>query len=399
MGETTAQRRARQKAEVDTAIKPYFEMWLDDLRRDGIALIYPMPSVNEPLRVTSAFGNRQVWRAKGGKASTSHQAIDYVPVRSPAGRDVKVNAGMAGRVMYAGTPDDESGVSVIVGGVDGVIYSYAHGEAGSLKVKAGDVVGRNQQLMLMGDTGVTTAKCLHIVERPLPFKADGLPDSKYKDWRWQKSKSTDHQLVQPGIVRAALDAWENTLGHAINFRDFKKTEPSVLWQKDPDKGDQFRGAIVADLTPAYFESMRMQRNELPKGTPMYMALDAVVRMGGLSLSDGDVKLSVDAKVKTRPKAPAKPAAKKEEGWTFAGLAHDAMEEVGEWFSPSPAKAAPPKKPVAKPAAKPAAKKAKDDDWSLSGWASSAADLASDMMGIFSPAPAKAKPAEKPIKHR
>lgn len=352
MSETTQQRRARQKAEVDKAIKPYFEMWLDDLRENGMSRELPMPPVNEELRVSSAFGNRNVGKANGGVASSTHRAIDLTTVVSPKGRDVNVNTATAGRVLYAGTPDDESGISVIIGGANGTLYSYAHGEKGSLKVKAGDTVFRGQPLMRMGDTGVTTAKCLHIAERMLPLHADGLPKSDFEDWSWQKSKGNDHKFVPAREVQKALDGLEDALGHRITFRDMERTEPRTLWKKDPDKGDRVRAAMVADLNPEYFDNLRMARDAMPAG-PMRMALDHAVKASAKPLSDKDVQLPVTAMVKTKPKA----------------------------------------------APQSASKKAKDDDWTFAGVASDMVDLAGDVMGLFGSPPAKASTPKPPAKHR
>lgn len=378
MSETTAQRRARQKAEVDKAIAPHFADWLDDLRENGLDRAYQMPALNEPVRITSTFGRRNIEKAKGGKASNNHQAIDFVPLARPQGRDVNVNSVVAGRVLYAGLPDDESGISVIVGGVDGKIYSYAHLEAGSLHVKAGDTVGRGESLGLMGDTGVTTAKCLHIVERVLKLGkiVDGKHD--FDSWSWGKSKASGNRFVPADAMREALAVLEKELGgRALTFRDMEKTEPHVMWKKDPDLKDQFRGAMVADLLPAHFDHLRSSRDALPKGSPMYLALDAAVRAGARPLSDKDTQIKVAAVVAkpaiaevsspkntgllawacdmtgdrlwgcgTKPvQQAAKPAAKPKDESVFASITTSIGSFVGDWLTPSPAKAA--EKPVPK----------------------------------------------------
>ncbi len=315
MTESKAERLARQKAVVDKAIAPYFTQWITDLRTNGLDRAYPMPPIYEDMMVSSDFGKRSTGKVQGGTATGFHRAIDLVTRVSSQGRDIPIHAVIAGRVLYVGVPSDESGMSVVVGGVDGKIYSYAHLEMDSTNdIKPGDMLDRGDTLGLMGRTGATSGKCVHVVERVLPFAADGNPASTFDTWSWQKSKLSGNAIVPPGEVIRAMDAFKGEHGRSLNFRDLTQTAPHVLWEKDPKKMTAFRGAMTADLNPHSYDGLKMMRDALPKGSPMYMALDATVRAGHKPL-DSDATPS-------KPKAPvalAKALPKKEEESLFASI--------------------------------------------------------------------------------
>lgn len=318
MSETKAQRQAREAAQVDKAIAPHFAAWVNDLRTNGLDRAYPMPPINEEMMISSAFGNRSGGQVQGGVATKTHRAVDLVTKVSSDGRDVPIHAVVAGRVLYVGVPSEESGVSVLVGGVDGKIYSYAHLETGSTKnIKPGQQLDRGETLGLMGRTGATSGKCVHVVERLFKFEADGKPGSTFDDWSWQKSKSTGNSHVPPREVGAAIEAFERDSGHAMKFRDLQQTPPRVLWEKDPKKLTVFRGAMAADINPHMFNSLRTLRDAMPEGSPMHFALDATIRTGNQPLRPSHTPPRAVAALK--PPAPPKAEPKEESSWSLASI--------------------------------------------------------------------------------
>ncbi len=115
--------------------------------RDIKNLLWPLEGCS---RVTSKFGPRN---APTAGASTYHMGID---IGAPMGTEV--HASLAGRVIVS-SYEPSSGNYVVIDHGNGIRTSYCH--ASKLLVKVGDEVKRDQVIMLVGSTGVSTGPHLH----------------------------------------------------------------------------------------------------------------------------------------------------------------------------------------------------------------------------------------------
>ncbi len=115
--------------------------------RDIKNMIWPLETSKT---ITSRFGARS---APTAGASTYHKGID---IGAPTG--TAVHAVLAGTVEYAGY-NSSSGNYIIIDHGNGLRTTYAH--ASKLLVKTGDTVKRDQIIMKVGSTGVSTGPHLH----------------------------------------------------------------------------------------------------------------------------------------------------------------------------------------------------------------------------------------------
>jgi murein DD-endopeptidase MepM/ murein hydrolase activator NlpD len=91
------------------------------------------------------------------------------------GRPEQIPGSVAKDVAY--TLDVSLGNNIVVDIGGGRFAFYAHLQPGSLRVKPGDKVVTGQVLAQVGNSGNTDAPHLHfhIVDGPVPLKANGLP--------------------------------------------------------------------------------------------------------------------------------------------------------------------------------------------------------------------------------
>lgn len=110
-------------------------------------IIWPLKN---NTRITSYFGYRD---APTKDATTYHKGIDI-----SANTGTPVLAAIAGKVVTA-TYSYSSGNYIVIDHGNGVRTIYCH--ASKLLVKEGDEVGRGQEIMKVGSTGVSTGAHLH----------------------------------------------------------------------------------------------------------------------------------------------------------------------------------------------------------------------------------------------
>ena len=101
-----------------------------------------------------------------------HSAVDGAleqngkPVKDVTG-DVSVVATVSGRVLYAGNWDEDSGISVLIGGDDGKIYGYSHLRPGSVALDVGERIAQTGTIGSLGHSGNAekVGDCLHYTVR------------------------------------------------------------------------------------------------------------------------------------------------------------------------------------------------------------------------------------------
>jgi len=133
----------------------------------GQKYLWPVP-MNENV-ITYPFGNRlhPVY-----KKYQMHYGIDIA-----APRGTPIYAAKSGKVTAA-TYHASYGYYVIIDHLDGTSTVYAHGLAGSIKVKKGQEVNQGQQIMSVGTTGVSTGYHLHFEVRYAGTCVDPLDSKK-----------------------------------------------------------------------------------------------------------------------------------------------------------------------------------------------------------------------------
>ncbi len=121
------------------------------------------PGTGDPLAYTSfpTFGQEVLAVAD----ATVVAAVDVYP-------DLRV-----GEAREAVTPQNAGGNHIILDLGEGRYAIYAHLEAGSVQVSAGDTVTRGQQIAAAGSSGTTGGPHLHfqVSDRPSVVDSEGLP--------------------------------------------------------------------------------------------------------------------------------------------------------------------------------------------------------------------------------
>lgn len=265
---SNAEQTQRMNA-VQRQISEQMGPWLDYLATHGIDRSYPVSPINEATRVSSGFGRRNVRGHGDGMPppTRKHEAIDMVPA-SGRTEDVDVVAVVSGRVLYVGTPDAASGFSIVIGGDNGKIYSYAHLENGSADVRVGQRVGRMQPIATMGDTGTVTSACVHVVERQIPFDYAEGKAGDFDKWSWRNRSGTLGDRIAPAAVREALtDFRRDHDGRTVNFLDFERVPPRLRWEEDPKKHTIIPANTERDRDPHAHEMRRRAQAARPAVPP------------------------------------------------------------------------------------------------------------------------------------
>lgn len=126
-------------------------------------------------RMTCPFGKLRTYtNSKGQVREDKHNGIDLTGNPSVDGGYDTIIAYAGGKVVTAAFSDD-AGYMVKIDHGSGVYTRYMHMKAGSLKVKAGQVVQKGQVLGYMGATGNVTGRHLHFDVTINGTKVDPLP--------------------------------------------------------------------------------------------------------------------------------------------------------------------------------------------------------------------------------
>ncbi len=133
---------------------------IDFLQLDQQGRLFVGPG--KELKSYPAFG-AEVLAAAGGTVVSAHD-----------GRPEQIPGAVAKDVA---TLHVAGGNNIVVDIGGGRFAFYAHLQPGSLRVKPGDKVVTGQVLALLGNSGNTDAPHLHfhVMDGPLPLKANGLP--------------------------------------------------------------------------------------------------------------------------------------------------------------------------------------------------------------------------------
>lgn len=286
----------------DQRINRNIERWIAQLERDGLDSTYPTSELGGLFMIiSSGFGKRNVKRhgEDTPPPTKDHKAQDatvLTPVhfskfpqakaqvdeilknypglkddfaaqmqRYPTPQDlhhIPVKSKVAGVVLYVGEWNAASGETVMIGGVDGKIYTYAHLAEDSFKVKEGDTVRRGQDVAILGRTGTTNGgKCVHVVERQFRFPPREGEKPDFDRWSFLRREGT---RVSPAEFREAMDGLRERLGDKPNWLEsMKRIEGKFMHRPHAKEGDVIRPALEQDVRP-----------ELAKPKPKAKAPDA-----------------------------------------------------------------------------------------------------------------------------
>lgn len=264
------------------AINGRVESWINELKKSGLDLSYPMAPFNEFAVTTSSF---QFGRRVQGlsSASKNHDAIDmsiitrqhlskYPELRAkldeilvdfpglkpkldaqlakyglPADiKEVPVKALVSGRILYVGKWNEPSGYTVMIGGDNGKIYSYAHLE-NNITVDVGQRVTRGDTIATFGKvSGRANAPCVHVVERQLPFSARPGEKPDYDRWTFLHRTGSHKDRVSAADFTAALAGLELP---ALTINSLKKVPVRFLFTENPTEGTPNRPSLDTDTAP------------------------------------------------------------------------------------------------------------------------------------------------------
>lgn len=176
--------------------------------------------------------------------------MEAYPTRDSV-RNIPVKSMVAGEVLYVGRWNGPSGETVIIGGDDGRMYSYAHLATGSYRVREGQRVARGQDIAVMDEpTGRTNGgRCTHVVIRELPFAARAGEEPDFKRWSYVNRNPRNTDRVLPARFDEALDAFRAAQGGTLTFRDLPRNEGDILFNANPQVGEVMRPAIAEDYQP------------------------------------------------------------------------------------------------------------------------------------------------------
>lgn len=236
------------------AVNPQIQAWLIGLMERGIDRSIAMLSpFDEAGRISSGWGARDsnaIAHVKGTPAATSnHRGVDMTTQASAAGRDVAVHALVGGTVLYAGEIDKGSGYSVVLGGDDGYIYTFAHLRKDATEALAKKLahsprphLPRDAVVSMMGHTGTASADTVHTVRYALPG---------YAAWSWKHRTG----LLGDHASGDSFREYIHSLGKmSIGWDDLGRGVPITGWP-DPDKTPQTQMAKGTKL-PANTEQGR-----------------------------------------------------------------------------------------------------------------------------------------------
>jgi murein DD-endopeptidase MepM/ murein hydrolase activator NlpD len=116
------------------------------------AVAQPKVAVAQPAPVLSAQVERPLWPMAGVLTQGYHGNHPGLDIAAPVG--TPIYAALSGTVSFSGWDNTGYGMRVVVNGVDGLSYSYAH--ASKLLVKRGDKVAQGDLIALVGSTGRST---------------------------------------------------------------------------------------------------------------------------------------------------------------------------------------------------------------------------------------------------
>ena len=169
-GKAHAKRTLMLREEHSAEIEPLIAAWQQELAAAPPTNETPISPLAVPMRITSQFDSP---RHGADKKYYPHNAVDGAPA-IPTEGPVEIKAALSGRVLFAGNWDPDSGNSVIIGGDDGRIYSYAHLAKGAV-VQVGQKVVQGATIGIMGTTGnAHEGPCLHYkVREPVETDARG----------------------------------------------------------------------------------------------------------------------------------------------------------------------------------------------------------------------------------
>ena len=233
--------------------------WQQELSSTPATLERPISPLAVPMLVQAQFDSPR--RAADG-SHYLHGAIDGVPA-TPAHAPVKVVAALSGRVLFAGDWDPDSGSSVLIGGRDGRIYSYAHLAKGSAQVRVGQQIAQGEAIGIMGNTGnAREGACLHYKVRE-PVEAARFV-------RVADTASIDGVIsslqAEPPMVPASLSkyrpAWPSVDGAELH--NGMVVEPGLRIQPLPP-------VITPILDPATLQGLR----EVVHITPSVLTADLI----------------------------------------------------------------------------------------------------------------------------
>lgn len=254
MSKESPTKKDPMRAAFEAAVNPQLQAWLIGLIERGIDRSIPMRSpLDEPGRISSGWGVRDskaIAHAKGTPAATgNHRAVDMTTQRSAEGRQVAIHSLVGGTLLYAGEIDKGSGYSVVLGGDDGYVYTFAHLRADSVKSLAANLakhprqhLDRDAVVAMMGRSGTASADIVHVVRYGLPG---------FASWSWKNRSGMlgDHA---PG---EAFRQYIHSLGKStIGWDDLDRGVPVTGWP-DPEKTPQAQMAKGTKL-PANTEQER-----------------------------------------------------------------------------------------------------------------------------------------------
>jgi hypothetical protein len=231
----------------DARINVQIQHWLARLKSAGVDHQLPLNPLPYDAVVSSKFGVRNINKSAPG-ATHNHEAIDTVPADGK--RDnVDVLAVVSGTVLFAGKYNEASGFSVMIGGDNGKIYSYAHLKEGSFKVGVGEAVVRAQPIAIMGNTGNVSTyidtkgnkvkmPCVHVVERQIHLRFDAHQPPDFDKWAWQQHVRSGQKGASGAAFAYAIKSFlvEHS-ADTLTLDDFNKVPARFGWQENPAKGD------------------------------------------------------------------------------------------------------------------------------------------------------------------
>ncbi|MFM9890776.1 MAG: M23 family metallopeptidase [Rickettsiales bacterium] len=254
MAEDKPQKQDPMRAAFIAHVNPQLQAWLIGLMESGIDRSIPMRSpLEEPGKITSGWGVRDstaIAHAKGTPAATgNHRAVDMTTQLKAAGRQVPVHSLVGGTLLFAGEIDKGSGYSVVLGGDDGYVYTFAHLRADSVKSLTAHLAKHPRQhldrdgvVAMMGHTGTASADIVHVVRYALPG---------FAAWSWKnRSGMLDDHAPGEGFRQ-----YIHSLGKpSIGWDNLDRGVPITGWP-DPSKTPQAQMAKGTKL-PANTEQER-----------------------------------------------------------------------------------------------------------------------------------------------